>query len=184
MLKNFRCWAENHRHFVTNSSTGLSKLLSRCTWEQVEQKNFPMKTLHFLVPTLSGKFSLLSESFLTGLSELHSTWQQDYFENKYPLCVFPLSFSDIEQKIFGSLSNVYQLGCENCIFRVQKRSLRWTSFARKLYSFVYHFRTFRQKNLLSGRKITPFVKIAFWLSIGTIWGEVFFGNLFWLLLEI
>ena len=97
---------------------------------------------------------------------------------------FPLSFSDLEQKFFGVLSNVYQLGCQNCIFRVQKCSLRWTSFARKLYSFVYHFRTFRQKNLLSGRKITPFVKSAFWLSIGTIWGEVFYGNLFWSLLEI
>ena len=66
MLKVFRCWAENHRHFVTNSSTGLSKLLSRCTWEQVEQKNFPMKTLHFLVPTLSGKFHFCPKVFWLG----------------------------------------------------------------------------------------------------------------------
>ena len=27
----FRCWAENHCHFVTNLSTGLWKLLPRCT---------------------------------------------------------------------------------------------------------------------------------------------------------
>ena len=52
--------------FLTNSSTGLSKLLSRCTWEQVEQKNFPLKTLHFLVPTLSGKFSLCPKVFWQG----------------------------------------------------------------------------------------------------------------------
>ena len=66
MLKVFRRWAENHRHFVTNSSTGLSKLLSRCTWEQVEQKNFPMKTLHFLVPTLSGNFHFRPKVFWLG----------------------------------------------------------------------------------------------------------------------
>ena len=47
--------------FLTNSSTGLSKLLSRCTWEQVEQENFPMKTLHFLVPTVRESFHFFSK---------------------------------------------------------------------------------------------------------------------------
>ena len=89
-----------------------------------------MKTLHFLVPTLSGKFSLLSESFLTGLSELHFTWQKDYFE-KYPLWVFRPSFSDIEQKISVILSNVYQLGCQNCMRRFHKRSSSWIFFLQK-----------------------------------------------------
>ena len=80
-----------------------------------------MKTLRFLVPTLSGTFSLLSESFLTGLSELRFTWRKVYFE-KYPLWVFPPSFSDIQRKFSVVLSNVYQLGCQNCNRRVHKSS--------------------------------------------------------------
>ena len=93
-----------------------------------------MKTLHFPVPTLSGKFSLLSESFLTGLSELHFTWRKKYFE-KYPLWFFLPSFSDIEQKISVILSNVYQLGCQNCIRRVHKSSSNSIFFGKKLVEF-------------------------------------------------
>ena len=50
---------------------------------------------------------------------------------------------------------------------------------------VYHFRTFRQKTFAFWQKNNAiFVKSACWLSIGKIWGEVFFGNLFWQFLEL
>ena len=57
---------------------------------------------------------------------------------------FPLTFSDIEQKIFGILSNVYQLGCQNCILRVQKNSLSWISFA-KVVEFCLSISDFQTK---------------------------------------
>ena len=96
---------------------------------------------------------------------------------------FPLSFLDIKPKIFGIFWIVYELGCQNCILRVQKNSLSWIGFA-KVVEFCLSLSDFQTKKFAFWQKKTPFVESAFWLSIGTIWGEVFFGNLFWPLLKI
>ena len=57
---------------------------------------------------------------------------------------FPLSFSDTEPKFFGILWVVYQLGCQNCILRVQKNSLSWISFA-KVVEFCLSISPFQTK---------------------------------------
>ena len=177
MFKVFRCWAENHRHFVTNSSTGLSKLLSRCTWEQVEQKNFPMKTLHFLVPKLSGKFHFCPKVFWLGCQNCIPPGNRIILRKSILFEFFLYLFRTLSKKSSGFCRIFINWIFQNCILRVQKRSLRWTSFARSLWSFVYHFRPFRQKNLAFWqRNIAMFVKSAFWLSIGTIWREVFWKS--------
>ena len=57
---------------------------------------------------------------------------------------FRLSFSDIEPKFFGILWIVFQLGCQNCILRVQKDSLSWISFA-KVVEFCLSLSDFQTK---------------------------------------
>ena len=58
--------------------------------------------------------------------------------------IFPRPFSDIEQNLFGILSRIYQLGCQNCILRVPKNSLSWKNFA-KVVEFYLSLSDFRTK---------------------------------------
>ena len=68
-----------------------------------------------------------------------------FWEEIYSLS-FSLSFSDIEPKFFGILWIVYQLGCQNCILRVQKNSLSWISFA-KFVDFCLSLSEFQTKKI-------------------------------------
>ena len=62
----------------------------------------------------------------------------------YPLWFSPRPISDIEQNLFGILSRIYQLGCQNCILRVPKNSLIWIIFA-KVLEFCLSLSDFRTK---------------------------------------
>ena len=93
---------------------------------------------------------------------------------------FSQSFSDIEQEIFDNLLITYRLGCQNCILRVQKNTLSSITFAKKSYSFVYRFRTFRQKTLALWQKTSPDLSKP--LSKCPL--EQFEGRFFWPFLEL
>ena len=117
-----------------------------------------MKTLHFLVPTVRESFHFFSKVVWLGCQNCipHGNriilWRSMRFD-------FSPSFLEIEQKIFDILLITYRRGCKNCILRVQKNTLISMTFAKNSYNFVYHFRTFRQKNLAFWQKnIAMFVK--------------------------
>ena len=156
MLKVFRCWAENHRHFVTNSSTGLSKLLSRCTWEQVEQKNFPMKTLHFLVPTLSGKFHFCPKVFWLGCQNCIPPGNRIILRRSILFELFLYLFRTLSKKSSG-FCRIFINWIVKTAFFASRSVFCVEHLLQEICRVVYQFRTFRQKHLLSGRKITPYL---------------------------
>ena len=154
MLKFFRCWAQNHRHFVTNSSTGLSKLLSRCTWEQVEQKNFPMKTLHFLVPTLSGKFSLCPKVFWLGCQNCIPPGNRIILRRSILFEFSPIFFGHWA-KILRDFVDCLSTGLSKLHSSCPKELFELNKFCKSCRVLFITFELSDKKKLLSGRKISP-----------------------------
>ena len=177
MLKVSRGWAENHRRFVTNSSTGCQKLLSRCTGNKLSRKSFRWKPYIFLFRHWAENFHFVRK-FFDWVVRTAFHLAIGLFREEVSSLSFRLSFSDIEPKFFGILWIVFQLGCQNCILRVQKDSLSWISFA-KVVEFCLSLSDFQTKKIAFWQKnIAMFVKSAFWLSIGKYWGEVFLETFF------
>ena len=102
------------------------------------------------------------------------------FEGKFFLWkTYFFSFSDIERKFFGLLSNSFCQRCQNRFFSSEsKRFFGWNSF-------FYRFWPFNEKLTVCGRFFSGnIVKTAFYESIATFWAklinwkEIFFFFIF------
>ena len=183
MLKIFRCWAENHRHFVTNSSTGCQKLLSRCTWEQVEQKNFPMKTLHFLVPTLSGKFSLCPKVFWLGCQNCIPPGNRIILRRSILFEFSPIFFGHWA-KILRDFVDCLSTGSSKLHSSCPKELFELNKFCKSCRVLFITFGLSDKKSCFLAEKYRHVCQKCI---LTVRWNNLrgcFFGNLFWPFLEI
>ena len=69
------------------------------------------------------------------------------------------------------------MGLSKLHSKCPKESFELNKFCKKLLIFVYHFRTFRRENLaFFSEPFARFFKSAFYVSIGSIKGDVFLEN--------
>ena len=163
-------------HWAQKFSAGLSILHSTHPWHL--EKSFLMKKVNFLIffGDWAKKFRASGTIFLAGLSKLHYTWHRNIMRKKQNSReLFLISFSDIQRKYFGFLSEKFRQSCQYCILRIHDNILKDFCWG-KLISF-YLFRKLSAKfwgfwHNFFGRV----VKTALYVSVGTIWKK---KNLVW-----
>ena len=114
------------------------------------------------------------------MSRLHSTClltpcEKDFFcGNKY---INSSSFSDMEWQFSVFCQNFSRQVCQSCILLVHRNILGKNSFF-KILMFSDQLRTM-SKNVAAfcGKSLGRFVKMTFYMSIGTLWGEECFWRI-------
>ena len=83
-----------------------------------------------------------------------------------------LTYSDLKKYSLGFLSNFCRQGCPNRTLRVRRNFSRWNFYLEKLINFLSFWKNEWSKCLTFWKKIFGrFLKTAFYVSIGTFWGE-------------
>ena len=183
-LKVFRCWAENHRHFWQTLRQSCHNCFPGVHGNKLSRKTFRWKPYIFLFPHWAESFHFCPKIFKLGCQNCILPGNKTILRRSILFEFFPYLLWTFSKKSSGFCRMFINWVVKTAFF-VSRSVLCVEHLLQEICRVLFiTFGLSDKKKLLCGRKITPFVKSAFWLSIGTIWGEVFFANLFWPLLEI